>query len=395
MDFNIILAIAFILFLIIFTIIKRKSVVLQKVLWPVVYVIMWKTGFGLKLMDRWGKKYKGLIQLLGQASIGLAFLGMAYISISILIVIFKMITAPESIQGGFALVLPFTNIPGVGYLPFTYWIIAIFVLAVVHEFSHGVMARAYDVPVQSSGFAIFSIIAPIIPAAFVEPDEKVLQKRDEVTQNSVFAAGPISNVALGFVFLLIMMFVFAPIEARITEPTGFIMTPNDPEMPAAKAGMPDKFLVTNFNGEETADANKFMEQMYYCTAPGDEITVGNKNQSFTFTAVPRPEDPNKGIIGVSTFENQRDVKPQYAMWKAPFYWFKGLFKWLFLLNLFIGLANLLPLGIVDGGRMLQIALKKIMKNEKHANKIWGMISFLFIGLIVLGLVLQYVGNPFG
>ena len=38
-----------------------------------------------------------------------------------------------------------------------------------------------------------------------------------------------------------------------------------------------------------------------------------------------------------------------------------MFKWLFLLNLFVGLFNLLPLGIVDGGRMLQILLHKTIK----------------------------------
>lgn len=393
MDINIILAVLFVLFLIVVVIVHRKKISVQKLVGPVIFVILMRTGFGLKLMDKWGKKYRNLLKLVGQISIGLAFFGMVYISVSIIIVIVKMLFQPETVQGGFALVLPFTNIPGVGYLSFTYWIIAIFVLAVVHEFSHGVMARAYDVPVKSSGFAIFSIIAPIIPAAFVEPDEKRLNKKDDVTQYSVFAAGPISNILLSFVFLFLLSFVFVPIENRITEPLGFSLSPNSPDMPAAQAGVPDNFVVTSYNGERVTDANHFVEQMYYCTDPGDEITLSSSEESFTLIAVDAGDGTGRGIVGVSDFQNERDIKPEYKIWKGAFFWTKGLVRWLFLLNLFIGFANLLPLGIVDGGRMLQVALSRTMKNQKRAMKIWRWTSLFFFGMIVLGLILQYVGNP--
>ena len=54
--------------------------------------------------------------------------------------IWNLVTSPVS-QPGVALVLPFTNVPGVGYLSFFHWIIAIFLLAIVHEFAHGIVAK--------------------------------------------------------------------------------------------------------------------------------------------------------------------------------------------------------------------------------------------------------------
>ena len=82
-----------------------------------------------------------------------------------------MLFTKPAASSGVGLVLPF-KAKGVFYVPFFYWIISIFVIAVVHEFSHGLIARANNIKVKSSGFAFLALLVPIIPAAFVEPDEK-------------------------------------------------------------------------------------------------------------------------------------------------------------------------------------------------------------------------------
>ena len=47
-------------------------------------------------------------------------------------------------------------IPGINpYLPIIYGWIAIFIGLVIHELSHGVIARAVDIPVRSSGIMFF------------------------------------------------------------------------------------------------------------------------------------------------------------------------------------------------------------------------------------------------
>ncbi len=349
-------------------------------------------------MDRFSQKYRQLIIFFGYCCIGLSFVGLIFISVNIILLIWQLIAKPALAQPGVALVLPFTHVPGIGYLSFFQWIIAIFILAVVHEFAHGVVAKAHGLKIKSSGFAFFSLLAPIIPAAFVEPDEQQLQKASDVKQYSVFAAGPIVNILLALLILLALPYVanpakLAPFEAQITEPIGFSFSLTGNEFPAAQAGLQDNMIINSFNNRSITNANSFLEKMYYCVQPGENITLGTENQIYTMTTV-SAEDNGRGIIGITNFKNERRVKPQYKSIKSVFYWFKDMFKWLFLLNFFIGLFNLLPLGIVDGGRILNTLLQSTMKDKEKARKIWGFISLFFVILLVLGLITTYLGNPF-
>ena len=349
-------------------------------------------------MDRFSQKYRQIIKFFGYSCIGLSIIGLIFISVNIILLIWQLISRPAAAQAGVALVLPFTHVPGIGYLSFFQWIIAIFILAVVHEFAHGIVARAHGFKIKSSGFAFFSLIAPIIPAAFVEPDEQKLMKAQDVKQYSVFAAGPIVNILLALLILLALPYVgnparLAPFEAKITEPTGFSFSLTNETLPAAQAGLKDGMIITSFNGKPLTEAGHFLETMYYCVKPGQTITLGTENQTYAMTTV-SADDSDRGIIGITNFRNERRVKDQYKFIKHIFYWFKDLFRWLFLLNFFIGLFNLLPLGIVDGGRILNTLLQSTMRDKEKARKVWGFISLFFIILLILGLITTYLGNPF-
>ena len=266
-------------------------------------------------MNKFSKKYRQIIIFFGYCCIGLSFIGLIFISINIILLIWQLIAAPAVQQAGVALVLPFTNVPGIGYLSFFQWIISIFILAIVHEFAHGVVAKAHGLKIKSSGFAFFSLLAPIIPAAFVEPDEQKLQKASDVKQYSVFAAGPIVNILLALLILLAFPYVgnpakLAPFESQITEPIGFSFSLTNETFPAAQAGLEDGMIINSFNNQPITDANSFLEKMYYCSSPGDTITLGTANQTYTMTTV-SADDSDRGIIGITNFKNERRVKPEY------------------------------------------------------------------------------------
>ena len=74
-------------------------------------------------------------------------------------------------------------------------------------------------------------------------------------------------------------------------------------------------------------------------------------------------------------------------------WFVGLFYWLFLLNLGIGLFNLVPLGPLDGGRMMNIVLQKYFKKERAA-QIFKYVSLIFLAIIVIPLLFGFAKNLF-
>ncbi len=395
MDIQVILAILFVLFLTIFLILKRKQIVLQRILHPVLYMVMYKSRFGIDFINKISERYKEPIKFFGYCCIGLGFLGMIYVTVSIFLFLYMLIITPVSVPG-VSLVLPFTNVPGVGYLSFLHWIVAIFFLALVHEFAHAIVAKAHGLEIKSSGFAFLCVFVPLIPAAFVEPDEKKMSRHSDVAQYSIFAAGPVMNILIALILLIAFPFVInsnklAPFEGKITEPIGFSFDVNNASMPAAKAGLKSSMIISSFNGKEIKDAALFTETMYYCAKPGDTISLKADGKEYSIKTT---DSNGKSLIGVNNIKNERRVLSKYEKIKMPYYWTKELIRWLFLLNLFIGLFNLLPLGIVDGGLMMGTLLKSTMKDEKKAKKVWGFISFILLAILILGLVSTYFGNPF-
>jgi membrane-associated protease RseP (regulator of RpoE activity) len=360
---------------------------------------MYRTKLGIKLMDKLATKYREQVKLFGYIVIGLGFIGMLYISFAIVMMFIGLIMKPAATEASMALVLPFTNIPGIGYLSFWHWIISIFILAVLHEFSHGVVARAHGLQIKSSGFAVFGIILPILPAAFVEPNEKKLAKENDVVQYSVFAAGPAINIILAFIIVLALPYTadmgnmtLAPYEDKISEPVGISFKLINETVPAAISGMKDNMVITKLNGNTVKDYTDFRIYLLRIT-PNDTIKITANNTVYTIKTGENPENLKLAYVGIQPLKNERKIIDGKEGIAGVYYWFKGLFKWLFLLNFFIGIANLLPLGIVDGGRMLQVALGKTVKNKEKAKKIWTYIALLFFILLLIGILTSYFGNP--
>ena len=159
-------------------------------------IFLLRTKIGLNLMDRIATKHREWVILLGYIGAGVGFVGMVFISGVLIKNLYDLITVPSA-TSGVSLVLPGANVPGIGILPFWHWLFAIFIIAVVHEFSHGVVARAHKIEVKHSGIVFFG---PVI-GAFVEPDEKKMDKEQDIVQYSVLAAGAFSNILLSLLAL--------------------------------------------------------------------------------------------------------------------------------------------------------------------------------------------------
>jgi Zn-dependent protease len=92
-------------------------------------------------------------------------------------------------------------LPGVN-LPFFEGILALIAILIVHEVSHAVLARIAKVPIKSSGMVFFGII-PM--GAFVEPDEKKLERVDRIRQTRVLVAGPTANFVSSVAFFILFV----------------------------------------------------------------------------------------------------------------------------------------------------------------------------------------------
>ncbi|MDP3639888.1 MAG: site-2 protease family protein [Nanoarchaeota archaeon] len=380
--------ILFYLCIILFLIIKRKSIVRQAKI-----ILLYRMKLGLGWMDKYAAKYRAWVVLLGYIGVGAGFVGLVLISYLLIKNLFTILTTPTA-PAGVSLVLPGVNVPGLGILPFWYWLIAIFVIAVVHEFSHGIVARAHNIPVKHTGLAFFG---PII-GAFVEPDEKKLRAEKDITQYSVYAAGAFSNVILALLALLLLAGIFTPIQERMIEPTGFTFASYfGGNLPAAQANLLPETLITGIEGKPTKNFQEFNAELQ-CARPGETVTLLTPDKPYKLVLAESPDAPGKPFLGISNIRNEFDVKEPYQKgWGKALYgvinWTTGFLRWLFVLSLGIGLFNLLPLPIVDGGRMAQVFLHNLRGKEKGERQ-YRKISLFFLLLLLLNLFVPLVVRLF-
>ena len=121
---------------------------------------LYKTKLGLKLMDKIAKKFPRLLNLLSYVSILVGFIGMGLIFDWLFKGTFDLLFVAGAAPA-VAPVLPGIKVmPGLPVLSFMHWILAILIIAVIHEFSHGIYARLYKVKVKRGNSAAVLVDVP-------------------------------------------------------------------------------------------------------------------------------------------------------------------------------------------------------------------------------------------
>ncbi len=378
----------FYLAIVIFLFLKRKKLAFQAKV-----IILYRMKWGLRWMDKYAKKFRQWIILLGYVGTGIGFAGLVFISYVLCKNLYDLILKPATTPG-VSLVLPGIKVPGLGVLPFWYWLIAIFIIAIVHEFSHGIVARAHNIKVKNTGIVL---LGPII-GAFVEPNEKSLNKEKDIVQYSVLAAGSFSNILLAVFAIILLNVVCTPIQQAMITPAGFTFDSYFGEsFPFEQAGIPLGTIITGINAETTLDFQGFSSQIG-CLKPGDSVTIKTKDKDYPITLVESPDQPGKAFMGISEIRNELDIKEEYQgdLWQI-FYpaldWVTHFLRWLFLLSLGIGLFNLLPLPIVDGGRMTQVFLHRL-KGTKKGERYYRKVSMFLLLVLLLSLFYPLLSKLF-
>ncbi|MFC1722532.1 site-2 protease family protein [Nanoarchaeota archaeon] len=354
---------------------------------------MYKTKIGLKLMDHWGEKYREQVKFLSLMGIGIGFIGMFTIFFMLLKNLFELLTVPKAVSA-VSLVIPGVKIPGSPiHIPLITGWIALFLVILVHEFSHGVVARAHKIKVASSG--IF-FLGPLM-GAFVEPAEKNLRKSNDITQHSVYAAGPWSNIILALVCIFLLTYIFAPLNGAMVNEVGVELAGVAEGLPAEAAGLGADMLITQVNGVDTLNHDQFTIAIRHLR-PNESVTMLVDDKEVTFKAGAHPQDAQQGYLGVLVKTKPKVETKNPAMWYKVLYriflWIAELFSITGILSFGIGLANLLPLGPVDGGRMVLTAISRI-KGEKKGMAWWKKISLFTLLLLAINVfwpAIKWIGT---
>jgi membrane-associated protease RseP (regulator of RpoE activity) len=437
----------FLIFVVTFLYRRRKKIQREGLLF------LYRTSWGIKLIEKTGKKYKKTLKILSHVSVWLG-----YVLMVIMIYLFGRILYIYVFHADVVRAIKIPPVmPLIPYLPqmfqlnflppfyFSYWIIVLAIIAITHEFFHGIFAQIAKVKTKTTGFGFFPFFLPIFLAAFVELDEKNMVKKSNFKQRAVLSAGTFANT-LTAILGMILMFGFFSISFS---PAGVvyddyaynvinissIKTINDlPLNNFSELGN----LETNkikVNGEnyyalKQIDLEKGLVALYYDSPAINQNLTGAiisiNNEKITnlkkLSEVMDEYSPQETIL-LETFDGQEkkqqnitlEESPEGNAWlgitfleqkpkgvlatisawatsyKKPHIYYEpdwefakyiyDLLWWLVLISFSVALVNMLPMGIFDGGRFFYLTILAITKSEKKAEKAFKGITKFFLFLL--------------
>jgi membrane-associated protease RseP (regulator of RpoE activity) len=350
------------------------------------FIYLYRTKIGVHLMGSISNRFPTLVKFLGYFGVIVGFIGMVFTFVVILFLTYNLILdAPGS--GGASPVIPGLPIAGTGLVfPLVTGWVVLFIIIVIHEFSHGVVASAHKIKVKNSGMAFFG---PIL-GAFVEPDEKSLAKQKDMVQHSVFAAGAFSNFLTVIVVLLLGLVIINPLVGVLSDSSGVVVY-SQPGLPAEKAGIVNDTVITGIFGGKIDTVEDFREAMADI-GPNRNIQLKSDDKIYSITTIENPDDPSQGYLGVWIAGERTELKNDNFLNQILFKivdWFRQMFGWLAFLSLNIGLINLLPIFITDGARMLKIFIERIVPNKKMSMSVWLWLNWISVFSLLILLFLPF------
>ncbi len=273
-----------------------------------------------------------------------------------------------------------------------YFLLSIPIVLIMHEGAHGIVATLEKIKIKTGGFAVFIALF----AGFVEPDEKEFDNAKKISRLRVIGAGATSNVI--FAFALGALLLTNPIFALVLPepflgwfyeaPDGVLIISIMEDSGAEKAGLQANDLIMGVNGVVIVSPFDFQK---VDLKPGDTatITVQRDGQQIQLPVeiMPSPDDPERGLIGIIR-DNAMSYKPvlNFIEWNPQVSMF---LLWLWMISFFIGIINMLPLPILDGGKFIYTIIEKHASEKKINAIMWSVYAFTFV-LFALNIALSYV-----
>jgi len=273
----------------------------------------------------------------------------------------------------------------------TYFLLSIPIVLIVHEGAHGIVAALEKIKIKTGGFAIFIAMF----AGFVEPDEEEFEKAKKISKLRVIGAGATANVLFAFVLGAILltnpffaMVLPEPLLSTFYDlPEGVLILSIIENSGAEQAGLLANDIITSINGIPIFSAVDFPS-----LNPGEMATVEVLRDSqaleFGIEVMPSPDDPERGLIGIMR-DNSFAYKPvmNFIEWNDPNV--SMFLLWLWMISFFIGIINMLPLPILDGGKFIHTIIDKRFSGNTVNGIMWMIYALTFV-IFGLNIALSYL-----
>ncbi|MFX0085782.1 MAG: site-2 protease family protein [Candidatus Hodarchaeota archaeon] len=321
------------------------------------------------------------------SGLGILIVGLAMFTINLPLF---FLDTPEGANGPIA-VTPV--IPGitVSFQTLPYFLIAVMIGALFHEFAHGIAARVEGVDLKSTGIFVFLAFF----GAFVEPDEKSFNSKSRRAKVRIMAAGALANVLVAGFFILILIIpigfplLISPLYQ--TNPSGALIIETIPDNPASLAGIKAGYAIIGINSsagfQKITSAQDFRLYSNSSILPSQNLTFhfANGIEPISLITVPREDNNKSGFIGIRTWEYfAPHTSTGLLFLNLVPYWLFNVILYVFMINLMFAIMNLLPVPFLDGDKLLTAFLGP--KFEKYLP--W--LRYFALGVLGLNIMLSLV-----
>ena len=379
-----------------------NAIIYVLIAWVVIFGVakglkLEKYGFTIKPYSLTYKNYKvqdALIRVLGRTRRGIRVFADVSVIAGFLMMGFAFWFLFSNITNFFVQPTEFAEltvlIPGVTLTSgsaIMYFLLSIPIVLVVHEGAHGIVGVLEKINIKTGGFAIFIAMF----AGFVEPDEEQFSKAKKISRLRLIGAGPTSNVifafALGAILFTNPMFAMVVPEPFLSSfyeeaEDGVLVLSVIDGGGAQQAGIQENDVIIKINDVNIASAIDLQKNPL---EPGEMVNVtilrDGSEVVFPVTIMASPDDPERGLIGI--MRNDQPPKPIYNFidWglNTPMgFQFSMFLLWLWMISFFIGIINMLPLPILDGGKFIHTIIDGKISEKAVNGSMMAVYAFTFI-----------------
>ena len=255
-------------------------------------ILMLRTRQGQKILDKVSSNRK-FWRIYGEFSIWICLFVMTGVILLLLLSFGSSVTSPprEPIPAQDLLLIPGVT----SFVPFWWPVLALIVAIIIHEYSHGIQARAHGMIIRSFGLLL---VGPLPMGAFAEPEQEEMYRAPRRDRMRLFAAGPSINLIATYIVIILLSSTANGFVAKnpgvhaveIIEDTG-----------AEKSGLLPYEIITHMNGIPVPDYEIFSEEMDGFQ-PGDEITLTVLSGSWSAADFNQKTEQSQRDIGVTLMD---------------------------------------------------------------------------------------------
>ncbi|MDO5820092.1 MAG: site-2 protease family protein [Methanobrevibacter sp.] len=349
-------------------------------------LLMWKTKRLRGFIDRLANKAPRFWKWYMNVGIVISTGFMILMAVALVYSLKTLMDAPTV-----SLIVPGVEVPGSPiFIPLLSGLIALATVLIVHEFSHGILARVEKISLKSIGLLLFAIL----PGAFVEPDEDELNELARPAKMRIYVAGSMANLTLAAIALIVMLVVSSFVIPVVFEEDG-VMISRLTEDGNAINYLSEGMIIKEINNVTVNDSASYQKAIT-TLKPNETVNIKTDQGDYSFQLKSNPMNKSLGFMGIQAKSHSVVADGFDNQFFTPLLWIlmplDEILYWIFFLNFAIGTFNLLPMKPLDGGHLFENLLSYIMPEAAYKPIVTFMSFFMGI-IIVVSLVVGLVGVP--